>query len=40
MSGTKAALKAIGEAVRAQKFDDAIQQAQDFLQKEQKNYQA
>lgn len=40
MSGSKAILKAINDAIRQQKFDDAISQAQDFLQKEAKNYQA
>lgn len=40
MSSSKAALKAIAEAVKQQKFDDAIQQAQDLLQKDTKNYQA
>lgn len=37
---SKAALKAIADAVKQQKFDDAIQQAQDLLQKDAKNYQA
>lgn len=40
MSGSKAVLKAINDAIRQQKFDDAISQAQEFLQKESKNYQA
>ncbi|CAM1503836.1 Fc.00g014270.m01.CDS01 [Cosmosporella sp. VM-42] len=40
MSGSKAILKAINDAIRQQKFDDAITQAQDFLKKESKNYQA
>lgn len=39
MSGSKAALKAINEAIRSQKFDDAIEKAQDFLKRETKNYQ-
>ncbi|KAM0254517.1 hypothetical protein ACHAQJ_006737 [Trichoderma viride] len=36
---SKAALKAINDAVRQQKFDDVIEKALDFLQKETKNYQ-
>ena len=40
MSGSKAVLKAINDAVRQQKFDDVISKAQDFLKKEPKNYQA
>lgn len=40
MSSTKAAVKAIGEAVRQQKFDDAIEQAQSLLQREAKNHPA
>ncbi|KAK7431520.1 Superkiller protein 3 [Neonectria magnoliae] len=39
MSGSKAALKAINDAIRQQKFDDAVTQAQEFLKKESKNYQ-
>lgn len=39
MSGSKAALKAINDAIRQQKFDDAIEKAQEFLKKEHKNYQ-
>ncbi|KAF4460478.1 hypothetical protein FALBO_12741 [Fusarium albosuccineum] len=40
MSGTKAALKAINDAIRQQKFDDAASKAKDLLQKDDKNYQA
>lgn len=40
MSSSKAALKAIVEAVKQQKFDDALEQAQDFIQREPKNHQA
>lgn len=40
MSSSKAALKAINEAIKQQKFDAVIQQAQDFLQKEPRNYNA
>lgn len=40
MSGTKAALKAIGEAIKQQKWDEATKQAEDLLQREPKNYQA
>ncbi|KZL78708.1 antiviral protein (tetratricopeptide) [Colletotrichum tofieldiae] len=40
MSGAKAALKAIGDSVKQQKWDDAIQKATEFLEKEPKNYQA
>ncbi|OHW90817.1 antiviral protein [Colletotrichum incanum] len=40
MSGAKAALKAIGESVKQQKWDDAIQKATEFLENEPKNYQA
>jgi hypothetical protein len=36
---SKAALKAINDAVRQQKFDDVIEKAQEFLKKEPKNYQ-
>jgi superkiller protein 3 len=36
---SKAALKAINEAVRQQKFDEAIEKAQEFLKKEPKNHQ-
>lgn len=40
MSGPKAALKAIGAAVKAQKYDDAVQAAQKLLASDPKNYQA
>lgn len=40
MSGTKALLKAINEAIRQQKWDDAIEAAKDVFQKDPKNYQA
>ncbi|EFX00944.1 antiviral protein [Grosmannia clavigera kw1407] len=38
--GAKAQLKAIGEALRQQKYDEAIQQARDVLEADSKNYQA
>ncbi|KAM5352032.1 hypothetical protein ACJ41O_004755 [Fusarium nematophilum] len=40
MSGTKAALKAINDAIRQQKFDDVVSKAEEVLQKDSKNYQA
>ncbi|KAH8661648.1 hypothetical protein BGZ60DRAFT_433450 [Tricladium varicosporioides] len=40
MSSAKVALKAIGAAIKAQKYDDAIQQAQKLLALDPKNYQA
>ncbi|KAJ4292975.1 Superkiller protein 3 [Collariella sp. IMI 366227] len=40
MSGTKALLKAINEAIKQQKWDDAIEAAQEVFQKDAKNYQA
>ncbi|PSR79861.1 hypothetical protein BD289DRAFT_374958 [Coniella lustricola] len=40
MSSSKAAVKAIGDAIKQQNFDDAITRAQDFLQQEPKNYNA
>ncbi|KAH7369699.1 hypothetical protein BKA65DRAFT_416744 [Rhexocercosporidium sp. MPI-PUGE-AT-0058] len=40
MSGPKAALKAIVAAVKAQKYDDAAQEAQKLLASDPKNYQA
>jgi superkiller protein 3 len=40
MSGPKAALKAISAAVKAQKFDDAAQEAQKLLASDAKNYTA
>lgn len=39
MSSSKAQMKAIGDAIRQQKFDDAIEKSEAFLKKEQKNYQ-
>ncbi|KAF7547778.1 hypothetical protein G7046_g8902 [Stylonectria norvegica] len=39
MSGSKAALKAINNAIRQKKFDDAAGLAQDFLKKDPKSYQ-
>ncbi|UNI17453.1 Superkiller protein 3 [Purpureocillium takamizusanense] len=40
MSGSKALLKSINDAIRQQNFDDAIEQAQGYLKKDPKNYQA
>jgi len=40
MSGSKAALKAISAAIKAQKYDDAIQEAQKLLAADPKSYQA
>ncbi|KAL2135150.1 hypothetical protein VTI74DRAFT_9581 [Chaetomium olivicolor] len=40
MSGTKALLKAINEAIKQQKWDDAIEAAEEVFQKDAKNYQA
>ncbi|CAK7208833.1 Superkiller protein 3 [Sporothrix curviconia] len=39
-SGAKAQLKAIGEALKQQKFDEAVQQARDVLEADPKSYQA
>lgn len=39
MSGSKAALKAINDAIRTQNFDDAITKAQDLVDKDPKSYQ-
>jgi superkiller protein 3 len=39
MSGSKAILKSINDAIKQQKFDDAIEKAEAFLKKEPKNYQ-
>jgi superkiller protein 3 len=39
MSGSKAILKSINDAIKQQKFDDAIEKAETFLKKEPKNYQ-
>ncbi|KAF6809425.1 antiviral protein [Colletotrichum sojae] len=40
MSSVKVALKAVGECVKQQKWDDAIQKASDVLERDPKNYQA
>ncbi|GAB1317571.1 Superkiller protein 3 [Madurella fahalii] len=40
MSGTKALLKAVNEAIKQQKWDAAIEAAEDVFQKDAKNYQA
>ncbi|GJN71511.1 hypothetical protein Purlil1_1735 [Purpureocillium lilacinum] len=40
MSSSKALLKSINDAIRQQKFDDAIDQAQGYLKKDPKSYQA
>ncbi|CAN8104956.1 unnamed protein product [Discula destructiva] len=40
MSTTKVALKAINDAIKKNKYDDAVQQTQDLLQKEPRNYMA
>jgi superkiller protein 3 len=40
MSGPKAALKSIGAAIKSQKYDDAVQEAQKLLAAEPKSYQA
>ncbi|AEO59944.1 hypothetical protein MYCTH_2308658 [Thermothelomyces thermophilus ATCC 42464] len=40
MSGTKALLKGINEAIKQQKWTEAIEAAEDVLQKDPKNYQA
>lgn len=39
-SGTKAQLKAIGEALKQQNFDEAIQKARDVLETDPKSYQS
>jgi superkiller protein 3 len=39
MSGTKALLKAVNEAIKQQKWDAAIEAAEEVLQKDGKNYQ-
>lgn len=38
-SSSKAVLRSISDDIRQQKFDDALEKAQAFLQKEPKNYQ-
>lgn len=40
MSSQKAALKAIGAALKAQKYEDAVVEAQKLLANDPKNYQA
>jgi superkiller protein 3 len=40
MSSTKSALKAIGAAIQATKYDDAVEQARKLLATDPKNYQA
>ncbi|KAK4124643.1 TPR-like protein [Parathielavia appendiculata] len=40
MSGTKALLKAVNEAIKLQKWDEAIEAAEDVFQKDPKNYHA
>ena len=40
MSSNKPALKAIGAAIQASKYDDAIEQAKKLLATDPKNYQA
>lgn len=40
MSGQKAALKAIAAAIKAQKYEDAVNEAQKLLANDPKSYQA
>jgi hypothetical protein len=40
MSNIKTQLKAAGEAIKAQKWDEAIQFSQSVISKDAKNYQA
>ncbi|PQK10604.1 hypothetical protein BB8028_0002g09240 [Beauveria bassiana] len=40
MSGSKAALKGINDAIKSQNYDDAITKSQDLLNKDHKNYLA
>jgi superkiller protein 3 len=40
MSASKSALKAIGAAIKAQKYDEAVEQAQKLLAADPKNYHA
>jgi hypothetical protein len=40
MSGSKAALKSIVAAVRAQKYDDVIQEARTLISRDPKSFQA
>jgi superkiller protein 3 len=39
MSALKSALKAIGAAIKAQKYDDAVEEAKKLLASDPKNYQ-
>ena len=39
MSSGKAALKAINDAIRAQKFDDAVDKAQNLVKQDASNFQ-
>jgi superkiller protein 3 len=39
MSSQKASLKAIAASIKAQKFDDAVQEAQKLLASDPKSYQ-
>jgi superkiller protein 3 len=39
MSSVKSLLKAVGEAIKQKKWDEAAQQARDVLAKDGKNYQ-
>lgn len=40
MSGARAALKAIGAAIKAEKYDDAVQESQKLLASDPKSYGA
>ena len=40
MASSKAQLRAINDAIKGSKFDEAIEMARDFLSKDSKNYQA
>jgi superkiller protein 3 len=40
MSSTKSALKTLGAAIQATKYDDAVEQARKLLATDPKNYQA
>lgn len=40
MASTKALLKAVNEAIKQQKWDNAIEATDEVLQKDAKNYQA
>jgi superkiller protein 3 len=39
MSASKAALKAVGAAIKVQKYDEALEQVQKLLVSDPKNYQ-